>query len=171
MRACRPARAADVMPTLPTSHARRSMLAIADAHEHAPRLPRPHRSSTRPAAAMPIPSGRCSAASPSTSTPPAADGSTALHWAVQHDDAKMVDAADSRRRQRASRERVTACSRWRSRRRTATPSVLRLLLSAGADPNAGLSAGETAADDRRTHRARSTPIQAAARARRQSQHA
>ena len=73
----------------------------------------------------------------------AADGSTALEWAVQHDDAKMVDAliragANVRAVNAFGVQPVAIAAE------KGNAEVLRLLLSAGADPEAGLSAGETA---------------------------
>jgi ankyrin repeat protein len=74
---------------------------------------------------------------------PAADGSTALEWAVQRDDAKMVDtlirAGANVRAVNAFGVQPVAIAAEKG-----NAEVLRLLLSAGADPDAGLSAGETA---------------------------
>src|SRR5580765_1872260 len=74
---------------------------------------------------------------------PGAGGSTALEWAVQRDDAKMVDAliragANVRAANAFGVQPVAIAAE------KGNADVLRLLLSAGADPNAGLSAGETA---------------------------
>jgi uncharacterized protein len=74
---------------------------------------------------------------------PAADGSTALEWAVQREDAKMVDAliragANVRAANAFGVQPVAIAAE------KGDAEVLRRLLSAGADPNAGLSAGETA---------------------------
>lgn len=73
----------------------------------------------------------------------AADGSTALEWAVQRDDAQMVDtlirAGANVRATNAFGVQPVAIAAEKG-----NTEVLRLLLSAGADPNAGLSEGETA---------------------------
>jgi len=73
----------------------------------------------------------------------AADGSTALEWAVQRDDAQMVDAlikagANVRHTNAFGVQPLAIAAE------KANAEVLRLLLSAGADANAGLSEGETA---------------------------
>lgn len=70
------------------------------------------------------------------------DGMTALHWAVQHDDASLVRAllAAGANARAANRYGVTplalACT-------NGNPEVVDLLLAAGADPNAALRGGET----------------------------
>jgi len=68
----------------------------------------------------------------------AADGSTALEWAVQRDDAQMVDAlikagANVRHTNAFGVQPLAIAAE------KANAEVLRLLLSAGADANAGLS--------------------------------
>src|SRR5262247_189414 len=74
---------------------------------------------------------------------PAADGSTALEWAVRRDDVQMVDAliraGANVRGANAFGVQPLAIAAEKG-----NADVLRLLLSAGADPNAGLSEGETA---------------------------
>src|SRR5205807_2274984 len=74
---------------------------------------------------------------------PGVDGSTALEWAVQRDDAHMVDAliraGANVRAANAFGVQPLAIAAEKG-----NAEMLRLLLSAGADPNAGLSAGETA---------------------------
>ena len=84
------------------------------------------------------------------------DGTTALHWAVQRDDAAIVELLIRAGRQRQGARTATACRRCRSPPSTATPRSSKLLLEAGADPNTGLSGGETALDDGGAHRQAST---------------
>src|SRR5689334_11802970 len=70
----------------------------------------------------------------------AADGSTALEWAVQRDDVKMVEAliraGANVRAANAFGVQPLAIAAEKG-----DAEMLRLLLSAGADPNAGLSPG------------------------------
>jgi len=73
----------------------------------------------------------------------ATDGSTALEWAVQRDNASIVDAliragANVRAANAFGVQPVAIAAE------KGNAEILRMLLSAGADPNAGLSAGETA---------------------------
>ena len=72
-----------------------------------------------------------------------ADGTTALHWAVQHDDLETVGPADQAGANSTSGQslrRDAAAPRRDQRQR----SDLERLLSAGADVNAALPDGETA---------------------------
>ena len=71
------------------------------------------------------------------------DGATALHWAAHWDDADMVRAADRRGRERRRARPIRASRRSRWRRSTAARRWSRLLLKAGANPNAASSVGET----------------------------
>jgi uncharacterized protein len=73
----------------------------------------------------------------------AADGMTALHWAVQHDDVAMVESLI-----RAGAN-VQSVNRYGIRPLAlaavnGNAGTLKLLLDAGADPNSGLSQDETA---------------------------
>jgi ankyrin repeat protein len=73
----------------------------------------------------------------------AVDGMTALHWAVQRDDTKMVEMLIR------SGANVQSASRYGVRPLAlaavnGNADILKLLLDAGADPNAGLSPDETA---------------------------
>ena len=72
-----------------------------------------------------------------------ADGMTALHWAVYHDDLQTGEATD-RRAAPMRRPRIATASR---RCRWPAPTaigIVELLLDAGADPNTTLPGGETA---------------------------
>ncbi len=73
----------------------------------------------------------------------AVDGTTALHWAVQRDDTKMVEMLIR------SGANAHAANRYGVRPLAlaavnGNADILKLLLDAGADPNAGLSPDETA---------------------------
>lgn len=73
----------------------------------------------------------------------AVDGTTALHWAAERDDAGMVDmliraGASPRTANRYGVQPLALAAV------NGSAEVLKLLLDAGADPNAGLSPGETA---------------------------
>jgi ankyrin repeat protein len=74
---------------------------------------------------------------------PQPDGTTALHWAVRHDDVTTVDAlikagADVKA---ANRYGITPMNLAAT---NGDPAVLRRLLDAGADPNSATPGGETA---------------------------
>jgi ankyrin repeat protein len=73
----------------------------------------------------------------------AVDGMTALHWAVQRDDTKMVEMLirSGANAQSASRYGVRPLALAAV---NGNADILKLLLDAGADPNAGLSPDETA---------------------------
>jgi ankyrin repeat protein len=71
------------------------------------------------------------------------DGATALHWAVQRDDVRMVEAliragADARAANRYGVQPLAIAAV------NGNAETMRLLLDAGADPQAGLSEGDTA---------------------------
>ncbi len=72
---------------------------------------------------------------------PGADGTTALHWAVQRDDAAMVElllraGADARAANRYGVQPLPIAAV------NGNAAILALLIEAGADPNAGLSPDE-----------------------------
>jgi len=71
-----------------------------------------------------------------------ADGTTALHWAVQHDDAKLVRSllAAGARVRSANLNGVTALALAAI---NGSAPMVELLLNAGADPNAASGEGET----------------------------
>jgi ankyrin repeat protein len=73
----------------------------------------------------------------------AVDGMTALHWAVQRDDTRMVELLirSGANAQSASRYGVRPLAIAAV---NGNADILKLLLDAGADPNAGLSPDETA---------------------------
>src|ERR1700730_2066658 len=73
----------------------------------------------------------------------AVDGMTALHWAVQRDDTKMVEMLirSGANAQPANRYGARPLARAAV---NGSAEILKLLLDAGADPNAGLSPDETA---------------------------
>jgi uncharacterized protein len=72
----------------------------------------------------------------------AVDGTTALHWAVHHDDAALVEllvaaGADVKRANRYGVQPLWLAAV------NGSPKVVTLLLRAGADPNTTMSGGET----------------------------
>jgi uncharacterized protein len=74
---------------------------------------------------------------------PAVDGTTALHWAAERDDPRMVEmllraGANARAANRYGVQPLALAAV------NGSAAVLELLLNAGADPNPGLSPGETA---------------------------
>jgi ankyrin repeat protein len=73
----------------------------------------------------------------------AVDGMTALHWAVQRDDTRMVETLirSGANAQSASRYGVRPIALAAV---NGNADILKLLLDAGADPNSGLSPDETA---------------------------
>ena len=80
----------------------------------------------------------------STSMPPEADGTTALHWAVRADDLDTRGQVDRGRRQRQSGEPLRRNAALSGLLSTAAPPMIEKLLKAGADANAVSTEGETA---------------------------
>jgi uncharacterized protein len=74
---------------------------------------------------------------------PAADGTTALHWAVEHDDVELADVLirAGAKAQAANRHGVTPIYLAAT---NGNATIVERLIAAGADPNTALPEGETA---------------------------
>jgi ankyrin repeat protein len=72
---------------------------------------------------------------------PQADGTTALHWAVQNNDVELVDDAAARGSRRHSQEPLRPSSD-RAGATNGSVAAIDALLKAGADPNTTTEAGE-----------------------------